>query len=97
MNLDELDIQVLKENFDEEIIKELDINNVAKIYKYLVDNGIYYAKDLLLESLDLFLLPKEEFITKFEKAIKSENENTQYEGVIMIGASVLLFKNEYNY
>ncbi len=67
MNLDELDIQVLKENFDEEIIKELDINNVAKIYKYLVDNGIYYAKDLLLESLDLFLLPKEEFITKFEK------------------------------
>ena len=67
MNLDELDIQILKENFDEEIIKELDINNVAKIYKYLVDNGIYYAKDLLLESLDLFLLPKEEFITKFEK------------------------------
>ena len=30
-------------------------------------NGIYYAKDLFLLSLDLFLLPYSEFVNKFEK------------------------------
>lgn len=67
MNLDELDIKVLKENFDDEMIKCIDTLNVAKICKYLEENGIYYFKDLFLSSLDLFLLPYEEFIKKFEK------------------------------
>ena len=66
MNLDEMDIKILKENFDEELIKEIDSNNVSKIYNYLNNNGIYYAKDLFLISLDLFLLPYEDFINKFE-------------------------------
>lgn len=67
MNLDELDIKVLKENFDDEMIKSIDTLNVAKISKYLEECGIYYFKDLFLSSLDLFLLPYEEFVKKFEK------------------------------
>ncbi len=67
MNIDEMDIKVLKENFDDETIKEIDVENVAEINKYLLDNGVYYAKDLFLSSLDLFLLPKKEFIKRFEK------------------------------
>ena len=67
MNLDEIDIKILRENFCDETISELDKNNLEEILKYLNDNGVYYSKDLLLTSLDLFLLPKEEFIKRFEK------------------------------
>lgn len=66
MNLDEIDIKILRENFDEELIKKVDLENVAKIFNYLNKNDVYYAKDLFLNSLDLFLLPYEEFIKKFE-------------------------------
>ena len=66
MILDEIDIKILKENFDEELISQIDADNIAKIFNYLNDNGIYYAKDLLLNSLDLFLYPSEIFIKKFE-------------------------------
>ena len=66
MNLDEIDIKILKENFNENLIKQIDSENVLKILKYLENNGIYYAKDLFLTSLDLFLHPLDDFIRKFE-------------------------------
>ena len=66
MNLDEIDIKILKENFDENLIKQIDSDNVLKILKYLEINGIYFAKDLFLTSLDLFLYPLDVFIRKFE-------------------------------
>ncbi len=66
MNIDEMDIKLLEENFDIDMIEKLDSENVYYIYKYLTDNGIYYVKDLLITSLDLFLLPYQEFIRKFE-------------------------------
>ncbi len=66
MNLDEIDIKILKENFDENLINQIDSENVSKIFKYLEDNGIYYAKDLFLTSLDLFLYLLDDFIRKFE-------------------------------
>ena len=66
MKLDEIDIKILKENFDEELIKQIDSDNVSKIFKYLENNDVYYAKDLFLTSLDLFLYPLDVFIRKFE-------------------------------
>ena len=66
MNLDEIDIKILRENFDEKLITQIDIDNVSKIFNYLEDNGIYYAKDLFLTSLDLFLYPLDNFIKKFD-------------------------------
>ena len=66
MKFDEIDIKVLKENFDDELINKVNVDNVSNIFKYLNDNGVYYAKDLFLSSLDLFLLPKDEYIKKFE-------------------------------
>lgn len=66
MRLDELDIKVLRENFDDEMIKKIDSENIYKIFKYLKENGVYYAKDLFLSSFDLFLLPESEFIKHFE-------------------------------
>ena len=62
----ENDFKTLKENFDEDMIKELDMQNVKIIIDYLLRNKVYYAKDLLLNSLDLFLLDSNIFIEKFE-------------------------------
>ena len=67
MILDELDIKVLYENFDEETINKVDYVNLNKIFDYLEENGIYYYKDLFLSSIDLFLLPYDIFVKKFEK------------------------------
>lgn len=67
MNLNENDIKVLKENFDEDLINQIDYENTAVIFNYLDKNGVYYAKDLFLNSLDLFLLDSNLFIEKFEK------------------------------
>lgn len=67
MILDENDIKILNENFDEEIIKQVDYTNVNKIIDYLDKNGIYYYKDLFLSSLDLFLLEYDKFVRKFER------------------------------
>ena len=63
---DETDIKVLKENFEEETIKQINEDNLIKIYNYLINDGIYFAKDLFISSLDLFLLPPNIFIEKFE-------------------------------
>ena len=67
MQLDSFDIKVLRENFDDEKIARIDTLNISKIFRYLQENNVYYAKDLLLSSLDLFLLPVEYFIRQFEK------------------------------
>ena len=37
MQLDNIDIKVLKENFDDEILSQLDSQNVNKIYNYLIN------------------------------------------------------------
>ncbi len=65
--LDEIDMKILRENFDEEIIQQMDEKNIDKILDYLEKNNVDYAKDLLISSLDLFLLPAEVFIKQFEK------------------------------
>ena len=67
MQLDEIDIKILKENFDDDIIKQLDYENVSKIYNYLSTSGIYYAKDIFISQVDLFLLDYDTFVEKFEK------------------------------
>lgn len=71
MTIDEIDINILKENFSEDLIKRIDSKNISIIFNYLNENGVYYAKDLLLTSLDLFLWPNEIFIKKFE-ALKNK-------------------------
>ena len=67
MNFDEIDMKILEENFDKERINQINMDNISEIFKYLNESGIYYLKDLFLTSLDLFLLPSNEFINKFEK------------------------------
>lgn len=72
--LDEIDMKILRENFDEEMINQMDEENIDKILDYLYKNDVDYAKDLLISSLDLFLLPAEDFINQFEKLKKKLGE-----------------------
>lgn len=62
----EINIKILNENFDEDLIKQIDLENVYKIFSYLKRSGVYYVEDLFYNSLDLFLYPYEVFIKKFE-------------------------------
>ena len=67
MKFDDIDLKILKENFEEEMINKMDTENVYKIFKYLEENEVFYAKDLFLNSFNLFLLPYENFVKQFEK------------------------------
>jgi len=67
MQLDSIDIKILKENFDDYIINQLDSENIAKIYNYLIQEGVYYAKDIFISQADLFLLDYDLFVEKFKK------------------------------
>lgn len=71
INFDELDLKILRENYNNDLIEKIDYNNISNIFGYLINNGIYYAKDLFLTSLDLFLLSYGDFVNKFEKLKKT--------------------------
>ena len=75
VHLDEIDMKILRENFDEDMIQQMDEENIDKILYYLEENNVDHAKDLLISSLDLFLLPAEDFIKQFEKLKKELGEN----------------------
>lgn len=42
MELDNLDIKVLRENFDDDTINKIDMDNISKIIMYL--KKVYYPK-----------------------------------------------------
>lgn len=63
---DEDDIIQLKETFDSEVLKKIDYANLIKCYEYLISERVYFAKDILLEYLDLFLIDYDEFKNLFE-------------------------------
>ena len=45
--------------------------NVTKIINYLESNGVFYVTDLLVAYYDLFLIPYDIFVSRFE-SIKRE-------------------------
>lgn len=75
MLLDNLDIKILKENFDDEIIAQMNSQNVERIYNYLISLGVYYAKDIFISQADLFLLDYDLFVEKFEKLKQKLGDN----------------------
>ena len=75
MLLDDLDISILRENFDDETIGRIAPENVYKIFNYLKENRIYFANDLFILFLDLFLLPFEQFRGSFERLKNKLGEN----------------------
>ena len=60
------DIIHLKESFDSELLNKIDYENLIECYEYLIGEQVYFAKDILLEYLDLFLIDYDEFKNLFE-------------------------------
>jgi len=75
LKLNNNDVKILKENFDEDSIKKLDAENVNKIYNYLENEGIDFAKDIFLYYMNLFLYSFEKFTELFEKFKKNCSGN----------------------
>lgn len=71
MLLDKIDIRILNENFEYSVLNKLDKDNVNKIYNYLIDKGIYFAKDIFISNADLFLMDFDLFAEKFDKLVNS--------------------------
>ena len=61
------DVINLKETFDNDVLNKIDENNLIRCYKYLIDEKIYFAKDMIIEYIDIFLIDYFEFKIKFQK------------------------------
>ena len=87
LKLDNSDMMDLEEMYGSDLINKLDMDNVNKIYDYLINKGIYYAKDIFVERLELFLLDSSEFIDRFDSLIKNIGDN--YVDIIGENSSLL--------
>ena len=88
--LSEDEIRNIVDTFDSELVKKINVDNLSKIYKYLLNNGIYFVKDLVVDYLDMFINDYEDFKTKFEELKNSlgsnyievlENDSTLWESL----------------
>lgn len=61
------DINNLKETFDNDTLNKIDIDNLIRCYEYLKNEKVYFAKDIILEYIDIFLIDYFEFKIKFQK------------------------------
>lgn len=61
------DIINLKETFDGDVLNKIDENNLIRCYEYLKNEKVYFAKDIILEYIDIFLIEYDEFKIKFQK------------------------------
>ena len=75
MMFDDIDIKVLRENYDDETISNIDMNNASKILAYLINDGVYYAKDIFISSLELFDFSYDEFVKRFERLKSKLGDN----------------------
>lgn len=84
------EIKNIIDTFDGELVKKIDVDNLSKIYKYLLNNGIYFVKDLVVDYLDMFINDYEDFRVRFEELKNSlgsnyieilENDSTLWESL----------------
>ena len=66
LGLDYLHIKMLRENFVDDTINEIDVENVLHIFKYLNDNNIDYKHSEYIKNRSFLkrLIEKNKFITK---------------------------------
>lgn len=73
--LDEMDLEEIKQTYDEEMFIKIKEENLLQIMQFLLDEKVFYTKDILIHYLDLFLLEPIEFQTKFKKIKTDYGEN----------------------
>lgn len=84
--LDEEEINQIQDTFNESLLTQIEEKNTRKIIHYLLENKVYYWKDIVIYYLEVFLLDYEEFIKKFE-TLKNKY------GILEIGENLSLIEN----
>ena len=69
------DINEILENYELDVIKKIDRNNLHEIIRFLQLKNVDYIDDILEDYLDLFLIPCSEFRNKFNDLNKKYNGN----------------------
>ena len=67
------DIDNIIEKFDTSIFENFDRDNFYKIVNFLEKENCYYMEDILEDYLDLFIIPYEEFVLKYNTLNKKYN------------------------
>ena len=75
------EINIIKEKYEKDVIKNLNRENFNKIIGLLVNERCEFIEDLVSDYLDLFIMPYEEFKEKYEAL------NKKYEGRFLDEAS----------
>lgn len=78
----EIDIEDMRDRFEEGIFNNLDRDNFYKIVRFLLNEKCDYVDEIVEGYLDLFIFPYEEFINKYNKL------NEKYNGKFLEEASV---------
>ena len=63
------------EKYDTEIYNNIDIENLGKIVKFMLENNCDYIDSLIDEYLDIFTFDYDEFIRKYNIINKKYNGN----------------------
>lgn len=69
--LTEEEINQIIETYEKKFLENLKEENILKIINYLLDNKVYYWKDIIIYYLDICAIDYQEFIEKFEKLKKT--------------------------
>ena len=76
-----ININKIKEKFENHVLQNLDKENFYKIIEFLSKEKCDYIEDILSDYLDLFNIPYEEFIRKYNIL------NNKYNGKFLEKAS----------
>lgn len=63
------------EKYDTEIYNNIDIENLGKIVKFMLENNCDYIDSLIDEYLDIFTFDYDDFIRKYNTINKKYNGN----------------------
>ncbi len=78
------EIDEINDTYIEDVVKNINMNEINQIYSYLLENGIYFARDVILEFLPL-CNNAQDFRKRFERLKKKLGNNY-----------VQLLENDYN-
>ena len=76
-----IDINEIKEKFEEDVFKNLNKENAQEILKFLINEKCDFIEDIISDYLDLFNFEYQEFVNKYNKL------NDKYNGTFLEQAS----------
>ena len=86
------EIDIILDKYSNTTLNHLEIGNINKIMDFLYQEKCNYIDDLIDDYLDLFTIPYEIFIDKYNKLNKKYN----YEYLKLVSSNMNLLEEFYN-